>query len=137
MGLPSKHRTFYFDMENHVGEQFKGEFTITCKLSIRERHLMELEKTRILGGNTNPTNALMGIATMMATLHAHIVKAPTWWTDSNSGMDLADEDVVIGLYDKIMSEQVEWYNVLINATVKATEEVSTNSENGSTPQGNG
>jgi hypothetical protein len=137
MGLPSKYRTFYFDVESHSGEQFKGEFTIACKLSIRERHLMELEKTRILGGNSTPTNALMGIATMMATLHAHITKSPTWWTESSHGMDLEDENIVVELYEKIIAEQSAWYNELIEATTKTTEEVRASTDNGSTPQGNG
>jgi len=134
MSLPDRNRTFYFDYTDEFGNRTEGNFTIKCRLTMRERHAMELEKSRALGGNQNPTNALMGIAVMAATLSTHIVKSPNWWEQSNNGMDLEDENVVVALYDQLTSEQLAWRDELVKNTLDSTKEVE---ETQDTPLGNG
>jgi hypothetical protein len=134
MSLPKKQRTFYFDYTDDYGEQYKANFTIKCRLTMRERHAMELEKSRILGGNVNPTNGLMGIAVMVATLRAHIAEAPSWWTESDCGLDLDDEEIVVALFDKLTTEQLAWHDELTKKAIDSTKSVE---QSGETPQGNG
>ena len=137
MSLPDRNRQFYFDYIDEFGNRTEGQFTIKCRLTMRERHMMELEKSRILGGHKGPTNSLMGIAMMVSTLETHIVDAPNWWKQSNYGMDLEDENIVVELYDRVTTEQFDWRNELIEKTIASTKAVEDSLPKQETPLGNG
>lgn len=123
MGLPDKQRTFYFKYEDEFGEISEGNFTIICRLTLRERHEMELEKSRILGGVSTPTGTLATIALIAASLKMQIIDAPNWWKQSNNGFDLEDEAIPVKLYDKVCEEHLAWSESLIKATKKSTNKV--------------
>lgn len=136
MELPAKHRTFYFDHSDEYGERREGNFTVKCRLTMRERQHMELTKSRLLGGYTAPTDSLVGISVMVATLNTHIVEAPEWWKQSDNGLDLEDESIVVDLYDRLTTEQMEWRKELIKYTEAKTATVEAD-HNGEAPTGNG
>ena len=138
MSLPDRDRAFYFEYKDEFGNLMEGQFAIKCRLTMRERHLMELEKSRILGGHQNPTNGLMGISVMVATLNAHVKDAPNWWKQCNGGMDLEDENIVVSLFDRVTDEQLGWREELIKKAQASTETVedTVDEEEGTLP-GNG
>lgn len=108
MQLPDKSKRVYFDYENDVGEKFEGYFTVKCRLTLRERHMLELEKTRLMGGHDNPTSGLMAIAVMLANLEIKLIDAPEWWKQNDNGRDIEDEEIVGKIYELVVDAEDEW-----------------------------
>jgi len=136
MSLPEKIRTFYFDHTDEYGERREGNFSVKCRLTMRERQGMELNKSRLLGGHTSPTDALTGISVMVATLDTHITDAPEWWKQSDSGLDLEDETIVVELFNNLTTEQLKWRDELTQHAIEKTK-AAEKDLNGETPSGNG
>jgi hypothetical protein len=109
MDLPDKESSFDFDhVADLTGKRYEGQFTVRCVLTIAQKHAMEIEKTRLLGNFTNPTDGLAGIAVILSTLRHKIVDAPEWWKQSGGGSSIEDEDVLVAIYDKIVLAEAEW-----------------------------
>ena len=109
MDLPSKERTFDFE---HVGEitgkKYEGRFTVLCALNIAQKHLLALEKTRLLGSYENPTDDLMALAIILSNLRIKVVDGPEWWKQSNGGNLIEDEDALIALFKKVEEAESQW-----------------------------
>jgi hypothetical protein len=120
--LPNKESVFDFE---HTGEltekKYEGRFTVLCLLDMGQKHRLELEKTRLLGNYTNPTDGLAGIAIILATLRSKVVDGPEWWKQSGGGFNIQDEDTVVALYDKVQAAEVEWREKLKEKAKKALE----------------
>lgn len=121
MDLPSTQTVFDFEFTSELGKKYEGSFTVSCLLDMRTKHRLELEKTRLLGNHSNPTDELAGIAIILATLRFRIVNAPDWWKQSDGGYDLTDFDVLTALYDKVLSAEVEWRTKLKEKAKKLQE----------------
>ena len=107
--LPKNERTFQIDEKGvDTDVQYKGDFTVKCVLNMGARHREELEKTRLMADYANPSNGLFGIATTLATLRVRIVKGPDWWTESDGGTNIIDENIVLSLYDECLRLEREW-----------------------------
>lgn len=118
MALPIKIKTFDFDFTSSLGNNYKGVFTVKCLLNIGEKHQMELEKTRLMGNYSNPTDELYGIATVLANLRAKLIDAPGWWKDSRAGAALEEEDLLSALYNKVLEAENQWMEDLRKQTDK-------------------
>lgn len=121
MDLPTTEAVFDFDFTSDLGKKYDGQFTVRCLLSMRQKHLLELEKTRLLGNYSNPTDELAGIATILATLRARIVDAPEWWKQSDGGFNISDIDTLSALFDKVLAAEVEWRTKLKEKAMKTQE----------------
>jgi hypothetical protein len=128
MDLPSKERTFDFE---HVGEttgkKYDGRFTALCVLNVGQRHLLGLEKTRLLGSYANPTDDLAGLAIILANLRTKIVDGPEWWKQSNGGALIDDEDALVVLYRKVQEAEQKWKEELKEKTQKIPDPVTQSS----------
>ena len=109
MDLPKNERTFFF---NAVGEytqqKFEGEFTVLCVPTMLQRRSIEIERGRITGDMSNPTSNLFSLAIMLGNLRIRILKSPGWWTDSNGGSTLRDDNVVLALFEQVMQQEEDW-----------------------------
>ena len=109
MELPKNESTF--DIET-VGDttfkNYQGQFTVRCTLTMGQKHAMELEKSRLMGSYTNPTEELVGIAVLFANLRHKIVDGPEWWKQSTGGATIKDENVLVDIYNGIMKAEEEW-----------------------------
>jgi hypothetical protein len=110
--LPEKETVFDFDFIAESGKKYDGQFVVKAVLTIGQKHMLELEKTRLLGNYSNPTDDLLGLAIMLANLRMKIVKAPEWWNQSAGGYDIQDEDALIALYNRIRQAEDEWKSKL-------------------------
>jgi hypothetical protein len=123
MDLPLKQRTFNFD---HTGEEtnkkYDGMFTVWCSLTVGQKHALALEKTRLLGNYANPTDDLAGLAIILANLRAKIVDGPNWWTQSQGGALIEDEDALVALYRKVQEAEVAWKEELKKKTQTAPDQ---------------
>lgn len=122
MDLPSTQTVIDFDFTSDLGKKYDGQFTVLCLLNMRQKHLLELEKTRLLGNYANPTDELAGIAVILANLRHRIVDGPTWWQQSDGGYNLTDIDVLTSLYNKVLGAETEWRNKLKEKTKKLQEQ---------------
>jgi len=121
MDLPESQSAFDFNFTSELGKKYDGQFTVNCLLSMRQKHILELEKTRLLGNYVNPTDELAGIAVILANLRGRIVDGPTWWQQSDGGYNLTDIDVLTALYNKVLGAEAEWRTKLKEKTKKLQE----------------
>lgn len=126
MDLPNTQSAFDFDFTSELGKKYDGQFTVNCLLNMRQKHLLELEKTRLLGNYPNPTDELAGISVILANLRGRIVNGPTWWEQSDGGYNLTDIDVLTSLYNKVMATESEWRSKLKEKAKKLQEPTPTN-----------
>lgn len=125
MDLPKNEAVFDLKYTGETtGREYEGRFTILCVLNMAQKHSLELEKTRLMGNFANPTDGLTGIAVILATLRSKIVDAPEWWKQSNGGYEIMDEDVLVEIYNKILTAEVEWRENLKKKGQKAQEKTS-------------
>jgi hypothetical protein len=116
MDFGKTEKTFYFDYTTMLGRRYEGNFTVKCLLNMGEKHRMELERARLLGNNSNPTNELLGLAIIFSTLRAKIVDAPNWWTQSRNGETLQEEDLLGELFAKVDDAEIAWRKEFIEST---------------------
>jgi hypothetical protein len=109
MELPKNEATFAVDiLGDTTFKKYEGQFTVRCVLTVGQRHAMELEKSRLLGSFASPTDALVGLAEVLATLRARIIEAPEWWKQSAGGSTLSDENILMELYAKVGEVETAW-----------------------------
>lgn len=107
--LPKQERSFDFKETGSVtGFEYTGTFTVRCALNIGQKHAIELEKSRLLADQRNPTAGLVNIAVALSEIRGRIISAPSWWKDSNGGADLLDEEVIFTLFDRCIELADQW-----------------------------
>lgn len=107
--LPKNERTFSISVDGDTsGEKFEGQFTAKCVLNMSEKHIKELEKTRLMADYANPSGSLAGIAEILSTLRVKLVKWPDWWANTDFGNKILDENIVITIYDEVQKLEQEW-----------------------------
>ena len=122
MDLPSKERTFEIDCVGEVtGKRYEGAFTVLCSLNIGQKHALALEKTRLIGNYSSPTEDLIGLSVLLANLRIKIVDGPEWWKQSRGGATLEDEEVVVTLFEKIQEAERAWKDSLKQKAQKLQE----------------
>ena len=109
MDLPKNESSFFLKIKGDTtNREYDGEFTVICVPNIIQRRAIEIEKTRFASDLKNPTDHLTGLAVCLANLRVRIIKGPSWWNDSDGGASMLDENVIVALYDKIMTQEDEW-----------------------------
>jgi hypothetical protein len=109
MELPSSESIFEIDLRGDITQtEYKGQFTCRCVLTMGQKHALELEKSRLLGSYTNPTDELIGIAVIFSNLRQKLIDGPEWWKQSNGGTMIKDENVLVEVYGKIQKAEDEW-----------------------------
>jgi len=118
MDLPVNEKSFKLDYVGATtGTKYDGDFTVKCVLSIFEKREVELEKARIITEIGNPSTYLINLAAILANLRVRMIKTPSWWEQSNYGLNIMDEDALVTLYDKVMDQEKEWIK-----SIKKTDE---------------
>jgi len=89
-----------------VGEASKttwaGEFSVKTKLSWRDQLQMDKTRRELLGADAQGASPdAVAQAVILAELGVRIVKSPTWWMESNRGLDLVDDNVLTEIYQKV------------------------------------
>ena len=109
MDLPKNEASFSIDYVGETtGHRWEGQFKCICVLSIAQKHQKELERTRLLADNKNPSEALTGIAEILSTLRVRLLDGPVWWQQSNGGSSVLDEDLLVHLYLKVKETEQSW-----------------------------
>ena len=107
--LPKIERSFDFSAVGEMtGFKYDGVFTIKSVLDIQGKHLVELEKNRLLGGHRNPSYSLVELSATLAELHIRILDYPAWWKDCQFGAELLDEEILRRLFELCIEKEEEW-----------------------------
>ena len=109
MSLPKNEATFDF---SHVGEisgkKYDGQFTCKCMLTLGDKRLFEIEKSRLTADLMNPTGNLSAIGSVVANLRVRITEAPDWFNQIIYTLDILDEEVVFEIYSECLKKSEEW-----------------------------
>lgn len=120
-------RTFTVSVEGDVsGEKWYGSFTVKTRLTHRDHLRKDQLRRELLGGlETGPTPSVRAqtAAFVLAELAVRILKAPSWWTESDGGLDLADDNVLQRVYDEALKAEREVVDELRKAAEQAKAEL--------------
>jgi len=109
MDLPKDTRTFPFESSGDTTlKKYDGDFKVKCVLNMRDKRLLEIEKSSIRADMANPTPDLIAYSTILSNLRIRIEDSPEWWKQSSGGYDLKDENTVVELFDKVMEQETKW-----------------------------
>lgn len=109
MFLPSTETQFEFECTGETtSKRYSGSFTIKSVLNNFESAEVVMRADRYNGGSqTLPVQtALFNRA--IAELEMRIKASPDWWTKSDSGRLMYDQNVVFELFNKVLEAQKEW-----------------------------
>jgi|GEM_PF-2993310 len=109
MFLSNNEHKFYFkDKGERTGQSFEGDFVAKCILNQIEQIEVALRVDRYNGGSKtiSPGHALMNRA--IAELEIRLVKAPTWWTDSDGGRTLYDSNILYSVFEEAFKGEKAW-----------------------------
>lgn len=105
-----------------TGEQFTGNFTVKTRLSHYDQLKRDEARRALLG--PSPLGQVPGeqakiTAEVFSQLAVRVVKAPSWWTDSNNGLDMMDSDPASKVYEAAMTAEKEELDRLKEEAKKA------------------
>ena len=120
MELPKREKTFHFEHVGESGFHYEGTFTIKCRLNVAEKYAMELERNRLIGDMSNPTDDLTGFALVISTLRAKVTDGPNWWLQSR-GFGMEDEDALVNLYAEVEKTSTQWKQEILESASKRDE----------------
>ena len=115
---------------NVVGEDskrvYKGSFTFRGTLTRRQRLYADQVRRRALGPSpegTEPLPTAQTDAYMIGQCAARVMDAPVWWQESDSGMDLDDNNVLVAVYDAALKVEDEVKGLLSKDAEKVTKKL--------------
>jgi len=101
--------TFSFSISERgetTGQMFNWSFTAKRMLSIRDRITKDSIRRQLIGDNAqNAETTTVMRAEVLALLQVSITESPKAWKDSNGGLELFDDNIVVALYEKVVEEQ--------------------------------
>ena len=130
MSLPKNESAFDF---SHVGEltgkKYEGTFSVKCMLSIADKRILEIEKSRLTADLQNPTGNLSALGSVVANLRVRVINAPDWFNQSILSLDILDEEVIFELYSECLNKSEEWRSAVKDkAEKKMAEEAGIGAE---------
>ena len=89
---------------------YMGDFTVKTVMSMKDEFNADLRRRQILGPSpegTPPAANLQWRAYMYGQVHARTIEAPDFWSETEGGLDIPDENVVSAVYDAILAAEEE------------------------------
>jgi hypothetical protein len=109
MNLPKNEKSFNFSKEGEVtGFKYEGQFTVKCALSLGDKRLIEIEKSRLSVDLMNPTGNLDAISRVVANLRVRIINGPEWFNQQVNILSILDEEIVYEVYSECLKASEEW-----------------------------
>lgn len=104
--LPSNEYTFSVKLKGEKTKtSYEGAFTVKCLLTIAEMSDLGLKIDEYSRGSTTLIQGVALLIRALAELEVRIIKAPSWWKDSNGGRDLMDTNVVYEVFNKALDAE--------------------------------
>lgn len=124
MDIPSRETSFYFkDKGERTRKNFEGTFTVKALLTQQEIVDVGMLLDQYSRGSKTLPQGVALLNRAFAELDVRIIKAPSFWKDSNQGRDLLDTNIVFGVYKAAMDAETE-YDKKLDEAAKQADEVS-------------
>lgn len=109
MAFGADNITFTINIKGEkTGQQWVGDFTVKTFLSHREDLIRGVKFRELLGPNPAAADSYsVNVADTFADLAVRVVKAPTFWVESNGGIDLIDSNVISEVHKQTMAVELE------------------------------
>jgi hypothetical protein len=105
-------------------EPLRGKFRVKVKLSYREILNMDSIRRQLIGPGGGEADGMATLVSSgLAKIRTHVIDAPSWWKDSNEGLDFDDIKVVLTILDEINKVERDHLADLAKRAEKATEEL--------------
>jgi len=102
------------------GVQRTGKFTVKRRLSFRDQLARDNFRRSLLGPSVgDPYVRAANLAELFSETMVRIIDAPSWWKDSDNGLELEDDNVFRAVYIKTMECDVEAKRAMAEAAKKA------------------
>lgn len=122
MNLPKNEKTFLFNKIGEVtGMKYEGQFTVKCALSLADKRLIEIEKSRLSADLQNPTGNLDAISRIIANLRVRVINGPEWYNQQVNTMSIIDEEIVFEVYSECLKASEDWIKELKKDSNKGDE----------------
>jgi len=109
MDLPKNDHSFTFSEKGErTRKTYEGQFTVKCLLSMEEIRQAGIKLDLLNGGSRTLPGGVALLNRAFAELSVRIIKAPSWWTDSNEGRELFDTNVVLEVFNKAIDAERVW-----------------------------
>lgn len=110
-------------------EKWVGDFTSKVFLSGRDECVRDNFRREKLGFNPQHADVLSAnLANMVSELQVRLTKAPKWWTESDSGFDLLDDNVLREVYTLVMAAEKAAFDAIKKAGEEAQAQLKTPQE---------
>ncbi len=95
--------TFTMDLTAESGERYTGPVRVLKRLTRQQSLRLDALRRELLGPNPfGATEDVLMSSLRLATCSVHILEAPSWYTGTNRGLNLLDEEPLEYVYNKIM-----------------------------------
>lgn len=119
MNLPKNEKTFMFDKVGEITNfRYEGQFVVKCALSLADKRLIEIEKSRLSMDLQNPTANLDALSRLIANLRVRVISGPEWFNQQVQSMSILDEEIVFEVYSQCLKASDEWLKELKQAANK-------------------
>lgn len=97
------------EVGDDTGELFVGKFRAKEKLSWGDQMQADRYRRELLGPNGAEADIqTQNRAMMVSELSVRLSEAPDWWKSSRGGLDFADDNIVIVIWQKASDIRKEW-----------------------------
>jgi hypothetical protein len=106
------------------GTRWFGKFVVKTLLSRKDRFMADEKRRLVLGADA--INASVDRATeafMFGQLSVRVVESPTWWKESNGGLNLPDLNVIATVFNEAMQCEDKRKKALSEQAESAAKEV--------------
>lgn len=100
MSTPVNEKEFAITIAGDTtGEQFAGKFKVRTRLSFRDQLRRDEIRRTLLGVDPSSASERADSASvMLSELSVRVIEAPSWWTNAEAGLELADDNVLREVY---------------------------------------
>lgn len=104
MTIKKFEETFHVSVVGETsGENYPGKFTVRTRLSFKDALTRDSVRRNLLGATPETASVRANsVADVFSELAVRIVDAPSWWTNSDGGLELCDDNVVAAVYKAAM-----------------------------------
>lgn len=84
-----------------TGEQYKGQFKAKIRLSHRDELRRDELRRKLLGATpAEASQRAQNQASLLSDLEVRLTDSPKWWGTVGGGLDLEDDNVLIGVWEE-------------------------------------
>ena len=108
-----------------TGKPYSGDFVVKTVLTRRDAFIADERRRLVIGSNAESVPpGLNSEAFVLGQLMVRIVESPTWWRDSDGGLNMEDLNVTMELFKLAMEKEEERITALKKDSEKAVKELT-------------